>query len=120
MPYYEYPYIDKEVYKNTRALMLSFENPYYFEGKVLKGIGSPHTPKDLVWPLSLIIRVLTSSDKAEIQENVAMLINSTGGTGYIHEGVDKDDDTIYSRPWFAWANSLFSYMLLELFFENYI
>jgi meiotically up-regulated gene 157 (Mug157) protein len=93
--------------------MLSFENPYYFEGKVLKGIGSPHTPKDRVWPLSLIIRALTSEDKAEIQENVAMLVNSTGGTGYIHEGVDKDDDSVYSRAWFAWANSLFSYMVLE-------
>ena len=113
MPYYEYPYIDKEVYNNTRALMLSFENPYYFEGKVLKGIGSPHTPKNRVWPLSLIIRALTSEDEAEIRENVEMVVNSTGGTGYIHEGVDKDDDSVYSRSWFAWANSLFAYMVLE-------
>ncbi|MBQ8429374.1 MAG: glycoside hydrolase family 125 protein [Clostridia bacterium] len=113
MPYYEYPYIDKEVYENTRASMLSFENPYYFEGKILKGIGSPHTPQNRVWPLSLIIRALTSEDGAEIQEAVAMLVNSTGGTGYIHEAVDKDDDRVYSRAWFAWANSLFAYMILE-------
>ena len=113
MPYYEYPYIDMEVYQNTRASMLSFENPYYFEGKVLKGIGSPHTPKDRVWPLSLIIRALTSEDEGEIRENVVMLLHSTGGTGYIHEAVDKDDDAIYSRAWFAWANSLFAYMILE-------
>ena len=113
MPYYEYPYIDKKVYENTRKRMFSFANPYYFEGKVLKGIGSPHTPKDRVWPLSLIIRALTSEDKAEINECVQMIINSTAGTGYIHEGVDKDDDTIFSRAWFAWANSLFAYMIID-------
>lgn len=113
MPYYEYPYIDKEVYENTRARMLSFANPYYFEGKVLKGIGSPHTPKNRVWPLSLIIQALTSDDAREIEDCVQMVVNSTGGTGYIHESVDKDDDRIYSRAWFAWANSLFAYLILE-------
>lgn len=113
MPYYEYPYINEEVYRNTRERMFSFDNPYYFEGKVLKGIGSPHTPKDRVWPLSLIIRALTSDDEAEIREAVEMIVGSTGGTGYIHEAVDKDDDTVYSRSWFAWANSLFAYMILE-------
>ena len=113
MPYYEYPYINLEVYKNTREYMLSKANPYYFEGKTLKGIGSPHTPKDRVWPLSLIIQALTSDDESEIKECIRMLISSTGGTGYMHESVDKDDDSIYSRPWFAWANSLFAYLILE-------
>ena len=113
MPYYDYPYIDEETYKNTRAYTLSFENPYYFEGKKLKGVGSPHTPKNRVWPLSLIIRALTSEDEKEICECVDMIVNSTGGTGYIHESVDKDDDGIYSRPWFAWANSLFAYLIVE-------
>ena len=113
MPYYEYPYIDEEIYLNTRAFMLSLDNPYYFEGKVLKGIGSPHTPKNRVWPLSLIIQALTSKDDNEIEECIRMLVNSTGGTGYIHESVDKDDDTVYSRSWFAWANSLFAYLILE-------
>ena len=113
MPYYEYPYMDKEIYANTRARMLSFDNPYYFEGKVLKGIGSPHTPKNRVWPLSLIVQALTSDDAQEIADCIQMVVNSTGGTGYIHESVDKDDDTIYSRAWFAWANSLFAYMILD-------
>ena len=113
MPYYEYPFIDKEVYQNTRKSMLSFENPYYFEGKVITGIGSPHTPKDRVWPLSLIIQALTSEEEQEICKCVQTLINSTGGTGYIHESVDKDDDSLFSRSWFAWANSLFAYMIIE-------
>lgn len=113
MPYYEYPYIDEKIYQNTRERMLSRKNPYYFEGKILKGIGSPHTPVDRVWPLSLIIRALTSEDETEIVENVQMVVNSTGGTGYVHESVHKDDDGIYSRAWFAWANSLFAYLILE-------
>lgn len=59
------------------------------------------------------IRALTTDDEQEIRECVKMLVGSTGGTGYIHESVDKDDDTVYSRSWFAWANSLFAYMILE-------
>ena len=118
MPYYEYPYIDETIYQNTRARMLSKANPYYFEGKILKGIGSPHTPKDRVWPLSLMIQALTSKDEQEIADCIQMLVHSTGGTGYIHESVDKDDDTIYSRPWFAWANSLFAYLILEQFSDE--
>ena len=113
MPYYEYPDIDKQVYKNTRKYILSEHNPYYFKGTVLTGVGSPHTPKDYIWPLSLIITALTSEDKKEITELVEMLKNSTDGTYYLHEGIHKDNASKYTRPWFAWANSLFSYMILK-------
>ena len=113
MPYYEYPYIDRAVYNNTREYMLSSSNPYYYTGKVLTGIGSPHTEKDFVWPLSVIIQALTSDDEGEIIKCVQMLINSTSDTGYIHESVHKNDDKRFTRPWFAWANSLFAYMILE-------
>ncbi len=113
VPYYEYPYIDKEVYANTRDFVLSERNPYYYEGKALKGIGSPHTPENYIWPLSVIIRALTSTDHVEINECVDMLVNSTGGTGYMHESVHKDDEYRFTRPWFAWANSLFAYLVLE-------
>ena len=78
----------------------------------MKGIGSPHTPKEFVWPLSIIIQAITSDSKDEINECVEMLLHSTNGTNYMHESVHKDDESRYSRPWFAWANSLFSYMIL--------
>ena len=113
MPYYEYPYIDKEVYKNTRDFILSKENPYYFEGSALKGVGSPHTPNGYIWPLSIIIQAITSNDVGEINDCVNMLVGSTGGTGYMHESIYKDDDTKFTRAWFAWANSLFAWMILE-------
>ena len=112
LPYIEYPYLDEEVYSNTRSFILCKDNPYFFEGKVITGIGSPHTPDGYVWPLSLITEALTTNDATRIRGIVTMLVHSTGGTGYMHEAVQKDDDTVFTRPWFAWANSLFSYMIL--------
>lgn len=113
MPYYGYCDEKDPVYQNTRRMILSHANPYYFEGCRLKGIGSPHTDPGYVWPMSLIIQALTSEDAEEIRECVRMLRDSDAGTGYIHESVYKDDDNKFTRPWFAWVNSLFSEMLLK-------
>lgn len=112
IPYLEYPFMDETVYANTRKLILSKRNKYYYEGKTLKGIGSPHTPQNRVWPLSLAMQGITSNDEREIKECFEMLIRSTNGTKLMHEGVDADDVSVYSRPWFAWANSLFAYFVL--------
>ncbi len=54
-----------------------------------------------------------TENELEIRECVQMLVNSAGGAGYIHEAVDKDENLVYSRPWFAWVNSLFAYIILE-------
>ena len=113
IPYYEYPFADQQLYQNTRAYMLSDSNPYYYRGKVLTGIGSPHTPKDYIWPLSLIVEALTSDDPDRIRALVHSVVSTTGGTHYIHESVHKNNDKKYSRPWFAWANSLFAYLILD-------
>ena len=40
-------------------------------------------------------------------------LQNTAGLGLIHESIDIYDGT-YTRPWFAWANSYFSEMLLDL------
>lgn len=113
IPYLEYPFVDKEVYANTRKLILSKRNKYYYDGKVLKGIGSPHTPQNRVWPLSIAMQGITSENEKEIRDCLEMLLASTDGTGYMHEGVDSDDVSKYSRSWFAWANSLFAYFVLN-------
>ncbi len=113
IPYLEYPFLDREIYENTRKLILGKRNQFYYEGKVLKGIGSPHTPTNRVWPLSLAMQGITSQDEQEIIDCFQMLIASANGTGLMHEGVDCNDVSVYSRPWFAWANSLFSYFVLE-------
>ena len=113
IPYYDYPFTDDRIYQNTRDYMLSDHNPYYFRGKAITGIGSPHTPDGYVWPLSLIVQALTSDDPEEIRACVKAVADSTGGTGYVHESVQKDNDKKFTRPWFAWANSLFAYLVLK-------
>ncbi|MBQ9291548.1 MAG: glycoside hydrolase family 125 protein, partial [Clostridia bacterium] len=67
LPYLGCLSADDPVYLNTRKMLLSPENPYYYEGTALKGIGSPHTPKPFVWPISLCIQGLTSNDPDEVR-----------------------------------------------------
>lgn len=31
----------------------------------------------------------------------------------MHEAIDCNDKHLYTRPWFAWANSLFSELVLK-------
>ena len=40
-----------------------------------------------------------------------MLARTHAGTNYMHEGFDADDPARFTRPWFAWANTLFAQML---------
>lgn len=42
-----------------------------------------------------------------------VMTQNTAGLGLIHESVDIYDGT-YTRQWFAWANSYFAEMLLDL------
>ena len=103
------------VYVNTRRMILSPEgNPYCFRGKALEGIGSPHTGLGKVWPMSLIMRILTSEDDDEIRAAMKMLVDTTAGTGFMHESVNADDPADFTRSWFAWANTLFGEVVLEL------
>ncbi len=99
---------EDEVYQNTRRMILSAENPYYYEGTCAKGIGSPHTPKDYIWPISLCIQGLSTENRAEAEAVLGMLESMDAGTMLMHEGVHKDDPAQFTRPWFAWANSIFS------------
>ena len=108
LPYLGCVETNDPVYQNTRRMLLSSANPYYFAGTCAKGIGSPHTPPDYIWPISLCIQGLTTEDGAEIRTLADMLENMDADTLLMHEGVHKDDPNQFSRPWFAWANSIFS------------
>lgn len=50
------------IYQNTRSHVLSKSNPYFYENKNYKGIGSSHTSPQSIWPLALITQILTSSN----------------------------------------------------------
>ena len=103
------------VYQNTRKMLLSLNNPFFFKGKAGEGIGGPHAGKDMIWPLGIIIRGLTSSDDEEIKNCIAMLKSSNAGTGFMHESFHKDDAANFTRKWFAWANTLFGEFLWETY-----
>jgi len=114
------PYLDAmpktdPVYQNTRKMLLSLNNPFFFKGKAGEGIGGPHAGKDMIWPLGIIIRGLTSIDDKEIKQCIEMLKNSNVGTGFMHESFNKEDAAKFTRKWFAWANTLFGEFLWETY-----
>lgn len=113
------PYLDcadsaDPIYLATRAAVLSRRNPYYYAGLFLEGVGSPHTPKDHVWPIAKNIEGLTSSDAVEKRRILEQLIRTDGGTGMMHEGVHVDDPAVFTREWFSWSNSMFCELALDL------
>lgn len=114
MPYLGYCAVEDPVYQATRRFVLSTANPYYFSGTAAQGIGSPHTPHNYIWPISLCIQGLTSTSRAEQLALLDMLMNTDAGTGLMHEGFDKDDPGQFTRPWFAWANSMFAEFVMAL------
>jgi hypothetical protein len=106
------------IYKNTRAYLLSKNNPFFFKGKAGEGIGGPHVGMDYIWPISIVMRGLTSDDDKEIKMCLDMLQKSHAGTGFMHESFYKDDATKFTRKWFAWANTLFGEFIWKVYRER--
>jgi hypothetical protein len=106
------------IYLNTRKMLLSENNPFFFKGKVAEGIGGPHAGMDMIWPLSIITRGLTSTNKQEIMACIETLRKNHGGTGFMHESFHKDDPSKFTRKWFAWANTIFGEFLWKLYKEG--
>ncbi|RYG28231.1 MAG: metal-independent alpha-mannosidase, partial [Chitinophagaceae bacterium] len=106
------------LYINTRKFLLSGYNPFYFKGKAGEGIGGPHAGIDMIWPLSIIIRGLTSNNDAEIKHCLALLQKTHGDTGFMHEAFHKDDAKKFTRKWFAWANTIFGELVLKTYRER--
>jgi hypothetical protein len=102
------------VYQNTRRFVWSDDNPYFFRGKADEGIGGPHVGRDMVWPMSILMKAFTASDDAEIKWCIETLMKTDAGTGFMHESFHKDDPTNYTRAWFAWPNTLFGELILKL------
>ena len=106
-PYLGFCSKNDPVYEATRDFVLSKDNPFYFEGRYAKGVGSPHTPKSYVWHIALSMQGLTAKGKEEKLSLLKMLVSTTDGTDLMHEGFDANDPSKYTRPWFAWSCSLF-------------
>ena len=115
LPYLEVCDADDPIYRSTRALVLSESNPYYYEGALARGIGSPHTPAGYIWPIALCVQAMTSTDDEEIRGLLKMLLSTHGGTGFMHESFDPDAPERFTREWFAWANSMFGELIYRLY-----
>lgn len=113
MPYLGYCEADDLRYRNTRKVLLSDANPYYYAGSRLSGIGSVHTEPSWIWPISLAIQGLTSTDGDEQLALIHMIAENDAGTGLVHESIHEDDSARFTRPWFSWANMMFCELVLE-------
>jgi meiotically up-regulated gene 157 (Mug157) protein len=106
------------LYLNTRRIVLSENNPFFYKGKAAEGIGGPHTGMDTIWPMSIILRAITSIDDKEIANCIETLRATHAGTGFMHESFHKDDPAKFTRKWFAWANTLFGEMIWKVYRER--
>jgi meiotically up-regulated gene 157 (Mug157) protein len=118
IPYLGYTTVDDPIYQASRHFVWSTFHCWFYKGKYGDGVGSPHTGVDYIWPMSIIMKALTSHDKEEIAECLRTLRNTDGDTGFIHESYHKDDPTKYTRKWFAWANTLFGELIMKLSQEH--
>ena len=107
-----------DIYANTRRFLLSDNNPYYLTGSAAQGQASPHTGKQKIWPMGIILRAMTSTNDEEIRYCLYMLKTTHAGTGFMHEAFHKDNPNDYNRSWFAWANTLFGELIIELAENN--
>ena len=114
MAYLEALPIDDPVYQNTRRFVWSDSNPYFWRGKAGEGIGGPHVGTEVIWPMSIMMKAFTATDDEEILACVQQLLDTDAGTGFIHESFNKDDAKDFTRPWFAWQNTLFGELILKL------
>ncbi len=108
------------IYLNTRKFIWSLDNPYFFKGKAGEGIGGPHIGYDMIWPMSLILKAMTSTSDTEIKDCIRTLRDTDADTGFMHEAFHKDDPTNFTRKWFAWVNTLFGELILKLANEGKI
>ncbi len=117
LPYLEAVNKNDRIYKNTRQFLMSEKNPYFFKGKAAEGNGSPHTPYHNIWPMSIIMRAMTTEDVSEVKRCLNWLKKSNAGTGFMHESFNMDNPKDFTRSWFAWTNTLFGELIFKLYSE---
>lgn len=114
MPYLATCSKSDPAYLSTRRFALSDANPYFFRGSAAEGIGGPHIGQDMIWPMGIIVRALTTDDDNEQRQCLAWLKSTHAGTGFMHESFNKNNPSKFTRDWFAWANTLFGELILTI------
>jgi uncharacterized protein len=118
LPYIGFVDNTDPVYRSTRNALLSSSNPWWFHSSSANqsGIGGPHRGLNKIWPMNWIIQLSTSTDASERVELLDLLKQTTASLGLIHESFDVSQPSGegFGRLWFAWANSLFGEVLLNM------
>jgi hypothetical protein len=114
LPYLGFLDMNHPDYVKTKKMLMSRGNPYYAKGRNFGGVGGPHIDVWNPWPMSQVTNIFGANDDEEILTSLYTIVNNTGGLGLIHESINIYNVSDYTRPWFAWANSYFSEMLLDL------
>ncbi|KAK5663475.1 hypothetical protein OQA88_3905 [Cercophora sp. LCS_1] len=113
-----------KIYQNTRNFVLSMANPYFAKGPVLSAVGGPHLGPGKGWPMAATVAALTAYEdtagfkggKREevVAEQLRQILDSTSGTGVIHETVNAWHEHDFTRSWFGWANGLFGELIIKI------
>jgi len=118
LPYLGAMDVTNPIYQNTRKFALSMDNPYFFKGSAAEGIGGPHAGQDMIWPMSITMRALTSKNENEIKFCIDTLRKTHAGKGFMHESFNKDNPAKFTRSWFAWSNTLFGELLWKTYHDH--
>ncbi|KAK1676321.1 hypothetical protein BDP55DRAFT_113376 [Colletotrichum godetiae] len=111
-----------EVYRNTRKYVLSDANSYYMKGPAISAVGGPHVGPGKAWPMAAVIAAITAYDpisgskdvEKDVEEQLRMVLDSTAGSGVLHESVNSWDEKDWTRAWFGWANGLLGELVLKM------
>jgi meiotically up-regulated gene 157 (Mug157) protein len=64
------------------------------------------------------MRGLTTDKVDELRQVLAMLRNTDGDKGFMHESFNVDNCADFTRSWFAWANTLFGELIVKIYHEH--
>ena len=117
IPYFGYVSEIDEIYMATRRFILSSSNPYFYEGtfkgEKISGIGSPHTPAGMIWPLAQEMQGMTTNQKDEQIRLLRMLLTSDPGDHQLHESYLANNPKHFTRKDFGWAKAQFGEFVLR-------
>jgi uncharacterized protein len=122
LPYIGFLNDTDPIYLTTRQALLSSKNPYWFFSPSANqsGIGGPHRGLNRIWPMNWIVQLSTSTSVDERVSLLNLLKTTTSRKGLIHENFDVSEvqGDRFGRLWFAWGNSLFGEVVLNMALQD--
>ena len=117
IPYFGYVSEIDRIYMATRRFILSPSNPYFykgtFKGETISGIGSPHTPAGMIWPLAQQMQGMTTNQRDEQISLLRMLLTSDPGDHQPHESYMANNPKHFTREDFGWAKAQLAEFVLR-------